>query len=783
MRPFPRDVLVAQRDFRQLPPQYLGSAAEADLEVPVDRVADSVLRFLVEPPTTQRLESELFESADDETLRRALALPLLREGLAEQGVRRLYARIDRRAAQARAAISQRLDLSKKKHLRIARIATNRSYGWAETRLSSARESLANNLRLADQTTAQLEADLHEAEQSLLAELESQCEQRFGKAKSDEHWLPAAVRRALADGEIERARFLLDQTDESDVIALPDVAPQRGPIPYSDVEEIVRWMNGESAAPRGFLRYWGIVTDDPVSAALCAAITPCVRTDESVGEGVGEPEFRDLVGVLSRILGASNDAPPVEVRRVSGAWAARIPRLCSEGFYAFEGYPNGLLVACAAASRAADAPDAARDYEDSGDEAAPSEDSDYALRTFDEYYLWLGEHPITIGRGRLIHLDWKTLLALVSDRHRARTLVRTLGTYVRPEHAFPEATRRSDANALGTGRRPVIEAMLDGGGPVLWVGPRGSGKTTVVMHAMAEARRRGWHVQSIAEPADIERLAEQVAVGVSKTGTVISELVPPGHAGCLIVSDDVEDLDVEVAAGATARLLALLQTIQDAAQLSRSPIACAATTTPASIAFNSGAPYRFLRALGFDTMCEAVICLLDVTGLAAKPDAIDYVAYASGGHPRLAHMYLRELAGEKRGPRRTAIALVTAADAESQLTQPAVREEARKMLFEPFASGPAERAATFAAVWTETKSSDSARVSVGAVRQWLAGLGLEYDEDAIRTHLLALEASYLLAGDGSTWRLAAGGLAGLLLDEATEAAVQVALDSATTKQRP
>ena len=647
----------------------------------------------------------------------------------------------------------------------------------EQAIARAREVVLARVAEAADLLQELESDLAELEGRRVDELQAVLQERLSTTGRSAAWAES-VRSAILSRDFPLALFLLDADTDGGTPELP--VPWRRNWPFGRYPDwvIVQWFRGEGEGlPRSFAWRWGVPGEDENGARLLAALDPLVTTPEAVdGTHVGF-----FLAALSGCLGVPVEEPTAVGAR-DGAYWGRVQGLRRPGFYAFSApvFDRGvvfLVPSPRAGSEGAEAElaraeaAAASGLSISADEFDHQTD-DHASHERAETYVYLNGNagwPPAHG----VKLDFVTLFRLLGDESRAHNLLREVGTRLPLASGFPGPFPRNDGGFV-VGREQEKRALANPTGPVLWLGPPGSGRSALLSWAARNALELGWgviHLGTAYGPGGLEEalareLSRQLAAWDPTSG-IGSWLDLSHHSGVLIVVDNADHLP----GPSFGETVAVLSSLQAAGE---GRVRCLATALPqlgGSLPepVRAGAQ-RISPYLDFAQARQVVATIGDYLGLQFDPvTALDRVVYLSGGHIGLLHLLFWELLltlGEREPGTLVPVSPAAVDRAFQSGSLRAWLVHVLSLLRSSTASGPDRLRsgllrAALASMLLECKGTRGTTVSM--LKAWPELFDIHPDDTEL-VHVLHLLAELgLVVQDGDEWRLPPAGVQTLVAE--------------------
>jgi hypothetical protein len=692
MGTFPLEILNAQSAPWCYPGAWLALLTDA---TSVDRevLLTEVLRAMVDPPSLEHVLREYLRAGQYEAVQRALEDPRVGEQLGEGLATELERTRQRQIQRSLAEIDERVTLLRLRSARLLRPVADLD-SVAETAREAATRQAGRGARILDEMDRELaSAETREGE-DLTRRLEEE-------DRADAH----AIARAIQTGAYDVARLLLGSEEDGEAPPLT----HRALWPYGvDARRFIRWLRAPAPdRPPGFLQQWALRPGDYVAEDLLDAVERLVN-----GEPPDAPHaLTPLARALEHVLGqpAASEVPDRSEGRIFVRGVQR------PGFYTFhdERYVEGLELTHV-------------DLEVGN-----------ATRDDDRYFLCIGDSNRLPQHPRLIHLDWIALLCLLREPDRPAALMRLIGEQVRPEDAFPETMPPDGDFVLGRGE--LVDQILAGDAPVLWIAPAGAGKTSLLRAAAREAAGHGWYVRWL-DDAQLPRDAPS----------------PSGRAQVLLLFDGLERLD-------PADQQHLWEALSE--WTTANGMRLAGAGRPECLGNLPEGSWRPLSPLSHVALAAVLLHLLDALGAAYQDRrVIDRLVYYAGGHVGVLHTLLRHLA------RSAAVAedgwIMEAETIDRVFHHPEVQNELRENLLGWLHADPFVRLVLAACLVLPAQVVGGfTALEIGAM---LREFGVDADSHRVERTLAHLEAGYLLGHNGEAWRLPPSGIGTLLRTDDPEA---------------
>lgn len=729
-------------------PALWAATIDSSAPVPLDAVVQAVMASIVDPMSVSEAVLELLRLGEFHAASRLLASD--DAGVLTAGQRKLLDKRLREAKiEARQTVDERSVLLQRRHRRLA--TPNRE---TERWMEEARLQVVDRLADAEVLLDEAERVIGAAEQDETAYLESRLANH--PAYPEEGRWKNAIRRALMSRDFPTARWLLDNPNDSGRLpshALPPRRP-RWRFPVSD-ETFVRWIRGAPDALPGFLAAWGIPTENRIGWDLLDALEPFLPRRVAAAS---DQDVRRLVDVLERCLGVQRAlGDEVQVGVHDGAYWTRLRGLNYPGFHAFTeaGFPDGIRFAVEALGGSNVAPVRV----DPEDPSAPGRDEGFVQ----EPYIHFGSRPRRWPTAGAVRLEPHDLFGLIADPNQRVNLVRAIGRNLPPGQILPAPLPAPDGTFL-VGRLDEQVAVVDADAPVLWIGPAGCGRTSLLRYAVTACRNRGWVVVELSPAMIGDGGLESVldAMRVDAPRSFIDEDPPlEAGAGVLVVADDLDKL-----MPAAARTLA--HTLHEIQRLSGGRVRClAAAGLPVGwwLQEELGLSSRVLRPLSYEASCELVTHVLDLAGVRLHNQTVlDRLAFYADGNPGLLYRLLWgaiRLLGE-REPGRSLV--LYPESVEAAFGAPEFRSAAQQLVFAPVQSQPVLRAILGALLLEQAdRVGTKAGTTPEGIAQWTEIYDLGLSNDQVSAGLARLEEASLVSVSEIDMHLRTSGI-GLLVSE-------------------
>jgi hypothetical protein len=644
MSTIPQDVLESWPELWRLPPLWARVQRGETTIAPAEMV-QYVCEGILEPLSSSDALLKLLSLGEFAAAEQFLSKAELQGTLESQHSDVFAQRLREARAGALRRIEERGYLLRERSRRLALDSTR-----VEQTIARAREAVLARVAEAADLLQDLESGLAELESRRADELQAVLQGRLSTTGRSAAWAES-VRSAILSRDFPLALFLLDADTDGGTPELP--VPWRRNWPFGRYPDrvIVQWFRGQGEGiPPTFAWRWGVPAGDGNGARLLTALDPLVTTPDAVeGKQVGS-----FLAAVGGCLGVPVEEPTAVSAR-DGAYWGRVQGLRRPGFYAFSApvYDRGVVflvpspragsegaeaeLARAEAAAASGLPVSAEEFE--------QQPEDHASHEREEIYVYLNGYagwPSAHG----VKLDFITLFRLLSDESRAHNLLREVGTRLPLASGFPGPFPRNDGGFV-VGREQEQRALANPTGPVLWLGPPGSGRSALLSWAARNALEFGWGVIQLGtaygpgglDEALARELSRQVPAWDPASGIGVW-LDLSQHSGVLIVVDNADHLP-EPGFRDTVAILSSLQSAGDGR------VRCLATALPqlgGSLPepVRAGAQ-RISPYLDFAHARKVIATIGDYLGLQFDPvTALDRLVYLSGGHIGLLHLLFWEL---------------------------------------------------------------------------------------------------------------------------------------------
>lgn len=771
MSTIPPDVLESWPELWRLPALWARVQRREPAIAPVEMV-QYICEGILEPLSSSDALLKLMNLGEFAAAEQFLSNAELQGILGSQHSDVLAQRLREGRAGALRRIEERGYLLRERSRRLALDSTR-----VEQTIARGREAVLARVAEAADLLQEFESALADLESQRADELQAVLQERLSTTGRSAAWAES-VRSAIMSRDFPLALFLLDADTHGGTPELP--VPWRRNWPFGRYPDrvIVHWFHGHGEGlPRTFAWRWGVPAGDANGARLLAALDPLVTTPDAVeGKQVGS-----FLAAVSGCLGVPVEEPTAVGAR-DGAYWSRVQGLRRPGFYAFSAamYDRGvvfLVPSPRAGSEGTEAELARSEAAAASGLAVSAEEfeqqpEDHTSQVHEETYVSLNGYadwPPAHG----VKLDFITLFRLLGDESRAHNLLREIGTRLPLASGFPGPFPRNDGGFV-VGREREQQALADPSGPVLWLGPPGSGRSALLSWAARNALESGWGVIQLGTAYGPGGLKEALARELSRqvpswdpASGIGSWLDLSRHSGVLITVDNADHLP-ESGFWDTVEVLSSLQAVGEGR------VRCLATALPrlgASLPepVRAGAQ-RISPYLDFAHARKVISTISDYLGLQFDPvTALDRLVYLSGGHIGVLHLLFWELLlilGEREPGTLVPVSSAAVDRAFQSSSLRAWLGHVISLLRSSTASVPDRLRsgllrAALAAMLLECKGARGTTVSM--LKAWPELFDIRPDETELLRVLHLLAELGLVVQDGDEWKLPPAGVQMLIAE--------------------